>query len=117
MPFAVAAKNTMLNALTVDRIQLHSGDPGADGTGNVIAATMAAATFGAAGTGERTLSTSVDYTELNALQSVTYVSFWDYNAGAPVFHGSSAITGDQAANAAGDYTVTMTTTKLSLTDS
>jgi hypothetical protein len=114
--FATAAKNTMLGALTVDRVQLHSGAPGAAGTDNVIATTLVAATFAAADGGERDLSTDVDYTGLTPLQTITYVSFWSYNGGDPVFHGSSAITGDQAANAAGAFTLTAAGTTLSLSD-
>ena len=112
--FATAAKNTMLDALTIDRIRLHDGDPGADGTGNQIADTLVAATFAAASSGERALSTDVDYTELTPLQSVTYVSFWDSTG--PTFHGSDAVSGDQAANASGEYTVVAATTKVSLSD-
>jgi hypothetical protein len=117
MPFIAAAKNTMLDALTIDRIQLHSGAPGAAGTDNVIAATLVAATVGAASAGKRVLSADVDYTGLDALQSVTYISFWDNNGGSPVYHAYQALTGDQAANAAGEYTVTATTTYLEITDS
>lgn len=121
--FATAAKNTMLDALTVDRIQLHSGDPGAAGTDNAVlnaasGSTMVAATFDAASGGERLLQSDVAYTGASALtaaQAVTYVSFWSYNGGSPVFHGSSALSGDQAANASGEYTVKATTTKLTLT--
>ena len=114
MGFSTTAKNTMLDALTVDRIQLHSGDPGADGTANVIANTKVAATFSAASSGERPLATAVNYTGLTPGQSVTYVSFWK-DAGT-VFHGSKPAVGDQAANASGEYNVKAATTKLSLTD-
>lgn len=114
MAFSTTAKNTMLDSLTVDRIQLHSGDPGAAGTSNVIADTKVAATFAAASSGERALSTDVDYTGLTPSQSITHLSFWK-DAGT-VYHGSKALTGDQAANASGEYTVKATTTKLSLTD-
>jgi hypothetical protein len=114
--FSTAAKNTMLNALTVDRVQLHSGDPGASGTSNVISNTMVTATVATASSGERLLSSDVSCTGLTALQAVTHVSFWSYNGGTPVFHGSDDITGDQAANAAGEYTVKASTTKLSLTN-
>ena len=114
MGFSTTAKNTMLDALTVDRIQLHSGDPGADGTANVISDTKVAATFSAASSGERPLATAVNYTGLTPGQSVTYISFWKNDG--TVFHGSKAVTGDQAANASGEYTVKAATTKLSLTD-
>lgn len=122
MAFSTAAKETMLDALTADRIQLHDGDPGAAGTSNVVTdagagSTMVAATFGAASSGERTLSTDVDYTGLTAAQSVTYISVWDYNTGSPVYHGSAALTGDTTANASGEFTVKATTTKLSISDS
>lgn len=112
MGFVAAARNTMLDALTADRVQLHSGDPGAAGTDNVVATTYVAATFNAASGGERALSADIDFTGLSALQAITHVSVWK-NVGT-VFHGSVAITGDQAANAAGAYTLKGTTTKLSL---
>ena len=113
MPFSTTAKNTMLDALTVDRVQLHSGDPGADGTANVIAETKVAATFAAASNAERALSADVAYTGLTPSQSITHVSFWK-DAGT-VYHGSKPLTGDQAANASGEYTL-KATTKLTLTD-
>lgn len=114
--FAVAAKNTMLDALTVDRIMLHSGDPGADGTANQVAGTLHAATFAAADAGQRLLSADVEYTGLTPLQTITYLSFWNNNGGSPIFHGSDDLTGDLAANAAGEYTVKATTTKVYLPD-
>jgi len=113
MPFSTTAQNTMLDALVIDRVQLHSGDPGADGTGNVIADTKVAASFAAASNAERVLSADVDYTGLTPSQSITHVSFWK-DAGT-VYHGSKALTGDQAANASGEYKL-KATTKLRLTD-
>jgi hypothetical protein len=96
MPFPVAAKNQMLDGLTVDRVRLHSGDPGADGTANQVGS-LTAATFAAAASGERALSAQVNF------------------AGT-VYKGKAQITGDATANAAGEYTLT-TGTKLTLTDS
>jgi hypothetical protein len=115
MPFSTAAKNTMLDALTADRVRLHSGDPGAAGTANALGAGLVAATFAAASGGERPLSAAVDVTGLAGAQSVTWYSVWT-NAGA-VFLGSGQITtGDVAANAAGEYRLT-TATKLDINDS
>lgn len=114
MGFSTTAKNTMLDALTADRIQLHSGDPGVDGTGNVIAGTMKEATFAAANAASRALSSDVAYTDLTPAQSITHVSFWKNDG--TVFHGGQALTGDKAANASGEYTVKAATTKLSLSD-
>ena len=106
----------MLDSLTVDRVRLHSGDPGAAGTNNTIAAFgLTAATFNAASGGERTLASDVAFTGGTALQSVTYFSAWQ-NSGT-VFQGSGQITsGDVAANAAGAYTLVATTTKLDIND-
>ena len=113
MPFSTTAKNAMLNALTVDRIQLHDDAPGAAGDENVVADTYVVAEFSAASGGERALATAVEYTELSSEQVVTYISIWTHSG--TVFLGSQALTGDQAANSDGEYTVT-TSTKLSLPD-
>lgn len=117
MGFATAAKNTMLDALTMDRVRLHSGDPGASGTSNTIAAFgLTAATFAAAGSGARALSGDVAFTGGSAAQSVTYFSVWDNNGGSAVYHGSGQITsGDVAANASGEYTLKATTTTVTIT--
>lgn len=115
MPFATTAKNAMLDSLTLDRIRLHSGDPGAAGTNNALGAGLSAATFGAASASARTLSSGVAVTGLAASQSVTHFSVWT-NAGT-VFRGSGTISsGDVTANAAGEYTLAAGTS-VSLTDS
>jgi hypothetical protein len=109
MPFATTAKNAMLDALTLDRIRLHSGAPGAAGTDNALGAGLSAATFAAASSGSRALSSGVAVTGLSASQSVTHFSVWT-NSGS-VFRGSGTISsGDVAANAAGEYTLATGTT-------
>lgn len=117
MPFSTATKNTMLDSFTADLMSLHNGDPGGSGTSNEITGggyARVAATFAAASGGERLLSSDVDFTA-TALQAVTHFGVWT-NAGT-VFRGSAALTGDAAFNAAGEYTVKATTTKLDLNDS
>lgn len=115
MPFSTTAKNEQLDALTADRIRLHSGDPGAAGTSNTLG-TLTACTFAAASNGERVLSAQVDFTGLTANQSVTWFSVWDNNGGDPVFLGRGQITsGDVQANAAGEFSLT-TGTKLAIQD-
>jgi hypothetical protein len=115
MPFVESAKNAMLDSLTLDRVRLHSGDPGAAGTDNALGAGLEAATFAAASAGERALSADVDVTGLAASQSVTWFSVWT-NAGT-VFRASGTISsGDVNANAAGEFSLT-TATKVSITDS
>jgi hypothetical protein len=115
MPFATTAKNAMLDGLTVDRIRLHSGDPGSAGTDNALGAGLSAATFSAASSAERVLASDVTVTGLSANQSVTHFSVW-LNSGT-VFRGGFAISaGDVTANAAGEYTLKATDTKLRLLD-
>ena len=117
MPFSVGAKNSMLDAIDPDLMSLHSGDPGAAGTDNELSGggyARAACTFAAADASARALSTAVDFT-CTALTPVTYVGIW-HNDVADVFLGSVALTGDQAANADGEYQVT-TATSLTLTNS
>jgi hypothetical protein len=117
--FVAAAKNTMLNTLTIDRLSLHSGDPGVSGTSNELtggtpAYARKAAVYNAASGGERLLSASVTF-DVPAGASVQYVGKWDYNGGTMVFHGSDQVT-TEAFGAQGQYTVTATTSKVSLTD-
>lgn len=114
MPFAEVAKNQALDGITVDLMQMHSGDPGAAGANNQLG-TKVACTFAAAGSSARALSTAVDFTGLGASQSCPWFSIW-LNAGT-VFKGRGQITsGDVAANAAGEFRVT-TATSLTLSDS
>lgn len=115
MPFHVAAKNLMLDALTINAIRLHSGDPGADGTANALGSGLSTASFAAATSGSRSLSAAVDVTGLPANQSVTHFSVW--TSSGSVFRGSGTISsGDTSANAAGAFTLATGTT-VSLTDS
>lgn len=109
MGFSTATKNTMLDAITMDAIRLHSGDPGSAGTSNALGAGLSAATFAAASSGSRALSSAVAVTGLSASQSVTYFSVWT-TSGA-VFRGSGQILfGDVAANGSGAYTLAVGTT-------
>jgi len=112
--FSVNGKNQMLGGISPDELQLHDGDPGAAGTANRVGGGNGeeAATFAAASNGERALASNVDFTGLAASQTVTWFSVW---AGA-TFLGKGQITsGDTAANAAGEFSLT-TATKLILQD-
>ena len=111
--FSEAAKNQMLDALTVDRIRLHSGDPGAAGANNQESGLEVAA-FAAAAAGVRALNANVDVTGLTPSVAITWYSIWV--ASGTVFKGRGQITsGDLAANTAGEYSLT-TATELSLVD-
>lgn len=109
MGLSTVAKNTALDALTIDAIRLHSGDPGAAGTTSALGAGLSAATFNAASSGSRALNANVSVTGLSASQSVTHFSVWT-TAGA-VFIGSGTISsGDVAANAGGEFQLATGTT-------
>jgi len=110
MAFSTTARNQALDGITVDRVSLHSGDPGTTGANIIAGGGKVAATFNAAGSGERVLNADVPFTGLGALQAVTHFGVW-LNAG-DVFKCGSTLTGDQAANAAGEYTLKGTTTKI-----
>jgi hypothetical protein len=108
MPFSVATKNAMLDAITFNGIRLHSGAPGASGTDNFVDSAIASATFSSASSSSRALASAVEVTGLAANQSVTHYSVWT-TAGA-VFRGSGTISsGDVAANSAGEFSLAVGT--------
>lgn len=108
--FSTAALNEALDGITVDRVSLHSGDPGTTGANYISDAGKQAATFNAAASEERVLNADVDFSGMDPSQSVTHWGAW-LNSG-DVFKAGGALTGDQAANAAGEYTLKGTTTKI-----
>jgi hypothetical protein len=113
MAYSTVALNQALDGITVDRISLHNGDPGTTGANYISAGGKLAATFNAAASGERLLNADVGFTGLTASASVTHFGVW-LNAG-DVFKAGYPLTGDQTANAAGEYTVKGTTTKMTAT--
>jgi hypothetical protein len=85
--------------------QLHSADPGTDGVGLEVGGRQAIAWNAATGNGDFDLASAVNYTGLGAGQAVTYVSFWSQVAAGGTCYGVYPTQGDQAANAAGEYTL------------
>ena len=110
MAFSVVARNQALDGITVDRVSLHSGDPGTTGANYISAGGKQAATFNAAASGERLLNADVAFTGLGAGASVTHFGVW--LAAGDVYKAGSSLTGDVTANAAGEYTLKGTTTKI-----
>lgn len=107
--FSEEGKNIMLNGLTPDEVQLHDDDPGAAGTANRVGGANGeeSATFAAASGGERALSANVPFTGLPADQNITWFSAWEGGT----FIGKGEITiGDTQTNAAGEFTLTTSTT-------
>lgn len=78
MSLTISAKNTMLNALTVDTASLHTTFPGLTGAGEVTGGTPAyarkAVTFGSASGGSRALSSAVTF-DVPAT-TVRWFGFW-----------------------------------------
>lgn len=88
MPFVDPAKNTMLDALTIDLLSLHTAHPGSDGLSNEVsggspAYARQAAVVNAAASGERSLNADVEF-DVPAT-TVAVIGFWD--AAGPTFHG------------------------------
>lgn len=100
----VVAANALRSAMT--HMQLHSGDPGAAGTSNTTTASRQAVTWSAAtADGDFGLSSAVAFTGVAANGGATYVSLWSASSGG-THYGNFQLSGDQTANAAGEYTVT-----------
>lgn len=97
-----ASKNLMLDALGIDTVSLHTGDPGAAGTANELTGgtyARKAITMNAAAAGNLDSSNTPVF-DVPAGNTITHVGYWD----ATVFRGSMAITSETYA-AAGTYTL------------
>ena len=109
--FSLAARQAALDGILAAKVSLHSADPSTTGANYISAGGKQAATFNAAnGSAERVLNADVTFTGLAPSATVTYFGAWD-SAGTGFLCGA-ALTGDQAANAAGEYTLKGTTTKI-----
>jgi len=108
--FSTDALNDALDGLDLAQVSLHSDDPGTDGSNLIAGGGKQAATFNAAASGERALNADVDFTGLGASQAVTHFGVW--GTGGTTFMCGAPLTGDQAANAAGEYSLKATTTKV-----
>lgn len=114
MPTTNALKSEMLNGIDIDRVQLHSGNPGSDGSQNVIPGTMKACSFATASNNERYLAADVEWTGLSPNQQITHVTFW--KSGSPnILKAYGALQGDTQANSQGEFRLT-TNTKFVLND-
>ena len=107
-----AARKNALDGMTINYVLLHDGIPGDTGVDNQIAGSEQAITLEAAtdyqtNDAQRQPSEDIEYTELDANQSVTHISFWE---GDPAVDGTfkvwAALTGDVEANSSGEFTIT-----------
>ena len=106
--FVATAKNVMLDALTVDLVSLHTGDPGAAGTANEVsggspAYARQAITFSAASAGNRDSSTQPLF-DVPAATTVSWVGFWT-NSGT-VFRGAKQLGASETFNNQGQFRIT-----------
>lgn len=99
----VLAANAIDGAIT--HMSLHSADPG--GTGTNAVGTRVAVSGAVDGDGDITWS-NVAFAGLPANQPVSHVGYWSAVTGG-TFYGSAALSGDLAANAAGEYNVVSVT--------
>lgn len=104
-----STKNTMLDALTITHIQIHSGDPGAAGTANAVSDKVACS-YDAASAGSRDLSASVDV-PMDAAETASHFSLWN---------GATFLAGEEFDTAAETFanagTARITTAEISVSD-
>jgi hypothetical protein len=107
MPYSVAGKNLMLNALAPGFSSLHDGDPGDNGANEISGGSPAYArkanTWNSASGGTMDNS-NVPVFDVPAGKTVKYVGFWSLVSGG-VFYGSAAVT-NEVFGAQGTYTLT-----------
>lgn len=83
---------------------LHTAQPDASGS-NESAAARQAITWETAASGDMVVLDDIAFTGGAASGACTHIGFWSAST-AGTFYGWLALTGDQAFNAAGEYTVT-----------
>lgn len=107
-------RNTAFAAIATVYVQLHTADPGPNGTTAVSAgsATRNQATWNAAASGSMTISSLAAWTNGGTSETITHISLWDASS-AGNFLQSAALTGSQAW--ASTNTLTLTTLTLSYT--
>lgn len=112
MAASTAAKNQAIEAVVVDRLSLHDGNPGAAGTANEVSGgsyARQACTFAASATnGERALSSPVEF-DGPSEQEVTHIGFWENSGTVFKFAQELGAGSDGAFNVAGEYIVTTDT--------
>ena len=101
-------------AVTTVYMQLHVGDPGANGTSNTATeTTRKSVSFGAASSGALSSDAQVQWTNIAGSQDATHYSLWDATSGGN-FLGSGTITanaytaGDTLTFASGDIDLSLT---------
>lgn len=113
--YAAGELNKMLDAFTgratytanaAVYVKLHIGDPGSAGTSNAAAeTTRVQATFGsAASAGAISNTAALNWTNLAATETLTWVSFWTASSGG-TFLGKDDLPTSQNVNLGGAFTI------------
>jgi len=106
----MALNDTILNIgnaamqTAMSHMAIHTAQPNASGS-NESAAARQAITWVAAANGDLVATVDLAFTGGAASGAATHVGFWSASS-AGTFYGWLPLTGDQAFNAAGEYTVT-----------
>lgn len=122
--FSEAVLNKMLNAVAARAdytqeadvyIQLHTGDPGSNGTANVATEnTRQLATFGdAAESGAISNTDAITWTNLAATETLTHISLWSASTNG-TFLGSDDLSASKNVNIGDTYTIPIGDLELSL---
>ncbi len=86
-------------------VQLHTGNPGVDGTANVATeTTRQQATFNSASGGEADTSADLDWLAVAGTEVLSYVSFWDDET-AGNFIASDSLATSRSVTAGDDFTI------------
>ena len=107
MPLNAAALDLAGEAIAAAAVgaSLHTGDPGAAGTSNVIAGGRVAIDLDSTN-GNLTLATPAAKTGLTPAASVAFIGLWTTSTTGGTYLGSvPRTTGDPAVNASGEYTI------------
>ena len=114
MPYSTAAKNQMLNAMTLAYASLHTADPGDTGANEVVGGSPAyarrAITVGTAANGTRSASNQPTL-DVPSGTTVRYVGYWSASSGG-TFLGSYDVQ-DEVFSVQGTYTITAATFSVS----
>lgn len=113
MPYSTAAKNQMLNAISIAYASLHTADPGDNGANEVVGGSPAYArkafTVGTASNGTRTASTQPTL-DVPTGTTVAHVGYWTAASGG-TFLGSYDVP-NEVFSVQGTYTITAATFSL-----
>jgi len=108
VPYAVAAKNAMLDELgtLVTHLSAHTANPGSTGASECSGSVRGAVTWSGASGGSKTQSSSVSITNIDPGDTVTHVGMWGALSGG-TFYGYQLVS-DVATSGGVPWTLVLT---------